>query len=64
MLAIARWKLLYLIEAQKLPGPSMMVSGRRLFTAANVEQMKILLRAHPNWHEAAVSQQSSIGDSI
>ena len=36
---LPRWRLLYLIEKGDLPGPSLQVPGRRLFTAEDVERI-------------------------
>jgi hypothetical protein len=33
---IPRWRFLYLLETGKIPGPSVQVPGRRLFTAADI----------------------------
>jgi hypothetical protein len=35
-IGVPRWQLLYLIERGEVPGPSIQVPGRRLFTAADV----------------------------
>lgn len=37
---IPRWRLLYLIEKDLLPGPSLTVPGRRLFTSEDVERIR------------------------
>jgi hypothetical protein len=42
-----RWRLLYLIEKGKLPGPSLQVPGRRLFTEADVQQILRRLEEEP-----------------
>jgi hypothetical protein len=34
-----RWRLLYLIEKGVLPGPSLQVPGRRLFTTEDIEKI-------------------------
>ena len=44
-LGIPRWKLAYLIERGDLPGPSLQVPGRRLFSEEDVEQIKLALKA-------------------
>jgi hypothetical protein len=49
---LARWRLLYLIEKGDIPGPSITVPGRRLFTAADVRKIAEALARHPeqsNW---------------
>jgi DNA-binding transcriptional MerR regulator len=43
-LGIARWKLAYLIERGAVPGPSVLVPGRRLFTADDVRKLREALR--------------------
>jgi len=37
---LPRWRFLYLIEKDVLPGPSYAVPGRRLFTARDVEDIR------------------------
>ena len=44
---LPRHRLLYLIEAGHLPGPSITVSGRRLFAAEDVERIRAALIAKP-----------------
>jgi hypothetical protein len=39
-LGIPRWRLAYLIERGTLPGPSLQVPGRRLFSEADVERIQ------------------------
>ena len=39
-LTIPRWRLLYLIEKGKLPGPSYEVPGRRLFAPEDVARIR------------------------
>lgn len=39
-LGIRSWKFRYLVERGDLPGPSLVVSGRRLFTEEDVEAVK------------------------
>jgi hypothetical protein len=36
---LARWRLLYLIEKGEVPGPSLQVPGRRLFTAEDIRSI-------------------------
>jgi hypothetical protein len=43
-----RWKLVYLIEKGEIPGPSFVVPGRRLFTAADIENILKSLNARPD----------------
>ena len=40
LLGIPRWKLAYLIERGTVPGASLHVPGRRLFTDADVEAIR------------------------
>jgi DNA-binding transcriptional MerR regulator len=42
-LGIPRWRLAYLIERGDVPGPSLQVPGRRLFTDADVEKIRLAL---------------------
>ena len=44
-LGIARWRLAYLIERQEVPGPSLEVPGRRLFSDTDVERIRRVLAA-------------------
>jgi DNA-binding transcriptional MerR regulator len=50
-LGIARWQLAYRIDRGDVPGPSLQVPGRRLFSEDDVEQIRQALaeraRAHP-----------------
>lgn len=39
-LGIARWRLSYLIERGDIPGPSVLVPGRRLFTQGDAELIR------------------------
>ena len=39
MVGEPRWRLLYMIEKEMLPGPSFQVPGRRLFTSADIEKI-------------------------
>jgi DNA-binding transcriptional MerR regulator len=39
-LGMPRWRLAYLIERGDVPGPSVQVPGRRLFTESDVEQIR------------------------
>jgi DNA-binding transcriptional MerR regulator len=43
-LGVVRWRLAYLIERGDVPGPSMVVPGRRLFTADDVRKIREALR--------------------
>ena len=36
---VPRWQLLYLIERGEVPGPSVQVPGRRIFTAMDVRRI-------------------------
>jgi DNA-binding transcriptional MerR regulator len=42
-LGVPRWKLAYLIERGDVPGPCLTVAGRRLFTEADVERIRLEL---------------------
>jgi DNA-binding transcriptional MerR regulator len=42
-LAVPRWQLAYLIERGEVPGPSLQVPGRRLFTDEDVEKIRAAL---------------------
>jgi hypothetical protein len=42
-LEMPRWRLAYLIERGDVPGPSLQVAGRRLFTRADVEKIRLAL---------------------
>jgi hypothetical protein len=42
---LPRWRLLYLVERGEVPGPSLQVPGRRLFSAADVENIARALQA-------------------
>jgi hypothetical protein len=42
-LGMPRWQLAYLIERGEVPGPSLVVPGRRLFTDADVENIRLAL---------------------
>jgi len=42
-LGVPRWRLAYLIERGDVPGPSLHVPGRRLFTEADVEKIRLAL---------------------
>ena len=54
-LALPRWKLAYLIERGAVPGPSVVVPGRRLFTESDVEAIR---RALAQGGTAAAGQAS------
>jgi DNA-binding transcriptional MerR regulator len=47
-LGVPRWKLAYLIERGAVPGPSMQVPGRRLFTEADVAKIRDALATRPD----------------
>jgi hypothetical protein len=38
-----RWRLAYLIERGDIPGPSLQIPGRRLFSDADVEKIRVAL---------------------
>jgi len=44
---IPRWLLLYRIERGELPGPSLTVAGRRLFTDADIQKIAAALQTRP-----------------
>jgi hypothetical protein len=46
-LTVPRWYLAYLIERNDVPGPSLQVPGRRLFSDADVEQIRQALLRRP-----------------
>jgi DNA-binding transcriptional MerR regulator len=46
-LGVQRWWLAYLIERGDVPGPSLQVPGRRLFSEADVEQIQQALVKRP-----------------
>jgi hypothetical protein len=46
-LGVPRWRLLYLIEKGVVPGPSVQVPGRRLFTPADVERIAQVFEERP-----------------
>ena len=39
-LGVPRWRLAYLIERGDVPGPSLQVPGRRLFTDRDVDRIR------------------------
>jgi DNA-binding transcriptional MerR regulator len=43
LLGIPRWRLAYMIERGDVPAPSLHVPGRRLFTEADVERIRLAL---------------------
>lgn len=44
---VPRWRLLYLIEKGLLPGPSLQVPGRRLFTAGDLQHIARTFQERP-----------------
>ena len=42
-LQVPRWRLAYLIERGDVPGPSILVAGRRLFSESDVERIRAAL---------------------
>ena len=44
---IPRWRLLYLVERGALPGPTLQVPGRRLFTESDIQRIAAVLAAQP-----------------
>jgi hypothetical protein len=53
-----RWQLAYLIERGDVPGPSLQVPGRRLFTEADVERIVQALAKRRASRPARSSRQS------
>ena len=45
-LGVPRWKLAYLIERGVVPGPSLQVPGRRLFTDGDIEKIRAALEEY------------------
>ena len=43
LLGIDRWRLAYLIEKGQVPGPSLVVPGRRLFVPEDVDRIRAAL---------------------
>jgi hypothetical protein len=37
---LPRWRLIYLVERGAIPGPSLTLPGRRLFSAADIEKIR------------------------
>ncbi len=56
-LGIPRWRLAYLIERGDLPGPSLQVPGRRLFSEEDVEQIRQALQAKEGTSLASKASQ-------
>jgi DNA-binding transcriptional MerR regulator len=52
-LGVQRWWLAYLIERGEVPGPSLQVPGRRLFSEADVEQIQQALAKRPRIQSAS-----------
>jgi DNA-binding transcriptional MerR regulator len=50
-LAVPRWKLAYLIERGAVPGPSLQVPGRRLFSEEDVSRILAALAARTKCRE-------------
>src|SRR5262249_55495875 len=50
---LTRQRLQYLIDRGKLPGPSLRVPGRWLFTEADVQRILEALGAHPHLHSSS-----------
>jgi hypothetical protein len=48
-----RWRFLYLIEKELLPGPSFQVPGRRLFTGEDVAAIALALENRPELKQEA-----------
>jgi DNA-binding transcriptional MerR regulator len=52
-LAIPRWRLAYLIDRGDVPGPSLQVPGRRLFSEDDIERIRQALEGRGRTHERA-----------
>lgn len=50
-LKLPRWRFLYLIERGAIPGPSIKLPGRRVFTAEDVGRIRAVLSARPELAE-------------
>jgi DNA-binding transcriptional MerR regulator len=58
-LGIPRWQLAYLIERGDVPGPSLQVPGRRLFTEVDVEAIRQALEKRQAEATAACDSRDS-----
>ncbi len=47
VLPVPRWWLAYLVERGEVPGPSLQVPGRRLFTGEDVRKVREALARRP-----------------
>ena len=45
LVGIPRWRLAYLIERGDLPGPSLQVPGRRLFSEEDIDRIRGALKS-------------------
>jgi hypothetical protein len=54
---LPRWRLLYLIEKGEVPGPSLEVPGRRLFTAGNIRDIACELEKRPELKRPELKRQ-------
>jgi hypothetical protein len=57
----SRQRLSYLIEKGKVPGPSLQVPGRRLFTERDVQEILKRLEEEPELRGAAQNPSPSTG---
>jgi DNA-binding transcriptional MerR regulator len=48
MAGLPRWKLIYLIERGLVPGPSLAIPGRRLFTRQDVDGIRQAMADRPD----------------
>ena len=55
---LPRWKFAYLVEKGALPGPSLEVPGRRLFTEEDMEAIAAALEASPELRETATTTRN------
>jgi MerR HTH family regulatory protein len=62
-LSVPRWKLAYLIERGDVPGPSLQVPGRRLFTDEDVARISAALALRAEGRERINHPDSSSTNS-
>jgi hypothetical protein len=54
---IPRWRLAYLIERGDVPGPSLQIPGRRLFSEEDVDHIRAALNDQREGHNPGTSVQ-------
>jgi hypothetical protein len=59
---LERWRLLYLIERRVVPGPSLVVAGRRLFSDDDVDRIRRCLEARPELSGACKTDETADKD--